>query len=332
MPCRIMGLLVTLVWGPLVTPLAGQAMPAAKVARIGWLWPFLAPSPDRPSGVSRVLFPQVMAELGWVEGQNLRIDHRYAELRYDRLPALAAALVQLQADVLIGHTILAARALKQAPTTIPIVMLFVGDAVQEGLVASLARPGGHVTGVSSRYAEVISKRREFLRDAVPQLARLAVLFNPAFPTAASVYTAVGTAQAVGATVQLLEVRDPSAFEEAFTAMTRARADALLILNDPLTVTYRKQLAQLAVSRQLPTVCEERTQALEGCLMSYGQDQRDVVRRAAYYVDRLLKGAKPADLPVEQPTTFELVINLKTAQALGLTIPPALLFQATEVIR
>jgi putative ABC transport system substrate-binding protein len=133
-------------------------------------------------------------------------------------------------------------------------------------------------------------------------------------------------------LQLLEARDASTFEEAFTAMTRAHADALLILNDPLTVTYRRQIANWAISRQLPTVCEERTQALEGCLMSYGADQRDVVRRGAYYVDRLLKGARPADLPVEQPTQFELVINLKTAQALGLTIPPTLLFQATEVIR
>jgi putative tryptophan/tyrosine transport system substrate-binding protein len=228
--------------------------------------------------------------------------------------------------------VLAAQALKQATTAIPIVMLFVGDAVEEGLVASLARPSGNVTGVSSRYAEIVSKRLEFLRGVVPQLSRLAVLFNPAFPTAASVHTAVGTAQAVGATVQRLEVRDASAFEEAFTAMTQARADALLILNDPLTVTYRRQLAQLAVSRQLPTMCEERTQALEGCLMSYGQDQRNVVRRAAYYVDRILKGAKPAELPVEQPTVFELVINLKTAEVLGLTIPPTLLFQATEVIR
>jgi putative tryptophan/tyrosine transport system substrate-binding protein len=143
---------------------------------------------------------------------------------------------------------------------------------------------------------------------------------------------MGTAQALGATVELLKVRDLSAFEDAFTAMTRARADALLILNDPLTVNYHRQIANLAVSRQLPTVCEERTQALEGCLMSYGADQREVVRRGAYYVDRILKGAQPGDLPVEQSMKFEFVINLKTAEALGLTIPPALLFQADEVLR
>jgi putative ABC transport system substrate-binding protein len=280
-----------------------------------------------------VLFPQVMAELGWVEGQNLIIDRRYAELQYDRRPALVAELVQLQPDVLIGHTMLATLALKQATKTIPIVMIFVGDAVQEGLVESLARPGGNVTGVSSRYAEVISKRLEFLREAVPQLSRLAVLFNPSFPgNAPSVRATVVAAQALGAMLQLLEARDSSEFEEAFTAMMRAHADALLILNDPLTVNYRRRIANLAISRQLPTVCEERTQALEECLMSYGANQSDVVRRGAYYVDRILKGTKPADLPVEQPTGFELVLNLKTAEALGLTIPPALLFQATEVIR
>jgi putative ABC transport system substrate-binding protein len=280
-----------------------------------------------------VLFPQVMAELGWVEGQNLIIDRRYAELQYDRRPALVAELVQLQPDVLIGHTMLATLALKQATKTIPIVMIFVGDAVQEGLVESLARPGGNVTGVSSRYAEVISKRLEFLREAVPQLSRLAVLFNPSFPgNAPSVRATIVAGQALGARLQLLEARDASNFEGAFTAMTHAHGDALLILNDPLTVNYRRPIAHWAVSRQLPTVCEERTQALEGCLMSYGVDQRDVVRRGAYYVDRLLKGAKPGDLPVEQPMKFELVINLKTAQALGLTIPPSLLFQADEVIR
>jgi putative ABC transport system substrate-binding protein len=326
---RTIGLLTTLALSFLVAPLDGHAAQAGKVIRVGWLLPHLPPSLDRPSGR---LFPQVMAELGWVEGENLIIDRRYAELQYDRLPALAAALIQLQPDVLLGQTMLATQALKQATTTIPIVMIFVGDAVGEGLVENLARPGGNVTGVSSRYAEVISKRLEFLREAVPHLSRLAVLFNPAFPNTPSVRTTMGTAQAMGATVELLEVRDLSAFEEAFTAMTRARADALLILNDPLTVNYDRQIANLAVSRQLPTVCEERSQALAGCLMSYGADQREVVRRGAYYVDRILKGAKPADLPVEQPTTFELVLNLKTAKALGLTIPPALLFQATEVIR
>jgi putative ABC transport system substrate-binding protein len=329
MTCRAVGFTVILALGLLGVPLAGHAAQAGKVIRMGWLLPHLSPSPDRPSGR---LFPQVMAELGWVEGENLIIDRRYAELQYDRLPALAAALIQLQPDVLIGQTVLAAQALKQATTTIPIVMIFVGDAVGEGLVESLARPGGNVTGVSSRYAEVTSKRLEFLREAVPQLSRLAVLFNPAFPNIPSVRTTMGTAQAMGATVELIEVRDFSTFEEAFTAMTRTRADALLILNDPLTVNYDRQIANLAVSRQLPMVCEERTQALAGCLMSYGANQREVVRRGAYYVDRILKGAKPADLPVEQPTHFELVINLKTAQTLGLSIPQALLFQADEVIR
>jgi putative tryptophan/tyrosine transport system substrate-binding protein len=274
-----------------------------------------------------------MAELGWVEGQNLRIDHRYAELRYERLPALAAELVQLQPDVLIGHTTPATLALKQATTTIPIVMLFVGDAVQEGLVANLARPGGNVTGVSSLHADVVPKRLELLREAVPRLSRLAVLFNPTFPgNPPSIHATDFAAQTLGLTLYLQEVRDPSAFEEAFSAMTRAHADVLFILSDPLVVVHRRRIAELAISHQLPMMCEERTQAVEGCLMTYGADQRATVQRAAYYVDRLLKGAKPSDLPVEQPTKYELVINLKTAQALGLTIPPSLLFQADEIIR
>jgi putative ABC transport system substrate-binding protein len=326
---RLIGLIITLALGFLLAPFATAAQPVGKVARIGWLLPF----PRFPQSLVRQFFRQVMAELGWVEGQNMQIEDRWADLQYDRLPALAAELVQLQPDVLIGHTTLATQALKQATTTIPIVMIFVDDAVHDGLVASLAHPGGNVTGVSSRYTELIPKRLELLRETVPHLSRLAVLFNPIFPMNASAVQAMHVvAHALGVTLQFLEVRDPDALEDAFAAMTRAHADALFILNDPLVVAYRKQIADLAVRSRLPTGCDDRPQADAGCLMSYGVDWRDVLRHAASYVDKILKGAKPADLPVEQPIRFELVINLKTAQALDLTLPPMLLFQANEVIR
>src|SRR6266487_1745780 len=194
-------------------------------------------------------------------------------------------------------------------------------------------PAAPSPGVSSRSTELIPKRLELVREAVPQLSCLAVLFNPIFPMNASAVQEMHVvAHALGVTLQLLEVRDPDALEDAFAAMTRAHADALFILNDPLVVAYRKQIADLAVRSRLPAQCGDRPQANAGCLMSYGVDWRDVLRHAASYVDKILRGAKPADLPVEQPMKFELVINLKTAQALDLTLPPTLLFQADEVIR
>jgi putative tryptophan/tyrosine transport system substrate-binding protein len=325
---RTIGLLVTLALGLLMAPPATYAQQVGKVARIGWLLPFRS----GPRGGANV-FRQAMRELGWEEGQNLVLDFRYAELQYDRLPELAAELVRLHPDVIIGHTTLSAMAAKSATTTIPIVMIFVDDAVSEGLVASLPHPGGNITGLSMQYTEVSGKRLEFLRQVVPNLARVAVLYNPTYPAMArSVRETQVAAQALGVTLQLVEVRDPSELEDAFAAMTRAHAEALLVLIDPLVNDYRERLADLAVRRQLPTMFDERGQVESGGLLAYGAYWPDVIRRAAYYVDRILKGAKPADLPVEQPTKFELVINLKTAQVLGLTIPQTLLFQADEVIR
>jgi putative tryptophan/tyrosine transport system substrate-binding protein len=311
-----------------VVPLATAAQQAGKVARIGWLVPF---RPGPRSGFD--VFRQAMRELGWVEGQNLVIEFRFAALQDKRFPELSAELVRLQPDVIIAHTTLSALAAKSATTTIPIVMIFVDDAVSEGLVASLAHPSGNLTGLSMPYTEVSGKRLEFLRQMVPHLARVAVLYNPTYPAMArSVRETQVAAQALGVTLQLVEVRDPSAFEDAFAAMTRAHAEALLVLIDPLVNDHRGRIADLAIRSQLPMMADERGQVEAGGLMGYGVYWPDVIRRAAYYVDRLLKGAKPADLPVEQVTKLDLVLNLKTAQALGLTIPPTLLFQADEVLR
>ncbi len=268
-----------------------------------------------------------------MEGQNLVLEFRWAQLQYDRLPALAAELVRLQPDVIIDHTTLSALAAKHTTTTIPIVMIGVDDAVSEGLVASLAHPGGNITGLSIQYTELSGKRLEFLKQVVPNLARIAVLYNPTYPSMArAVHETQVAAQALGVTLLLVEVRDPSEFEAAFAAMTRGHAEALLVLIDPLVNEHRVQMADLAMRSQLPMTVDERGQVEAGGLMGYGVYWPDVIRRAAYYADRILKGAKPADLPVEQPSKFELVINLKTAQALGLTMPPVLLFQADEVLQ
>jgi putative ABC transport system substrate-binding protein len=317
---------VTLVLGLLLAPLATDAQPPGKMARIGWLVPF------RP-GARFDHFRQAMRELGWVEGQNFILEPRFAELQYERFPELAAELVRLQPDVIIAHTTPSALALKRATTTIPVVMIFVDDAVSEGLVTSLAHPGGNITGLSIPYSEVSGKRLEFLRQVVPHLTRLAVLYNPAYPAMArAVPETRAAAQALGMTLQLVEVRDPSEFDHAFAAMRNAHTEALMVLIDPLVNDYRRRLADLALQSQLPTMFDERFQVRVGGLLAYGVSPEEVVRRAAYYVDRLLKGAKPADLPVEQPMKFELAINLKTAKVLGLTIPPTVLFLADEVIQ
>jgi putative tryptophan/tyrosine transport system substrate-binding protein len=323
---RTLGFLVTLVLGLLAAPLAAGA-PSVKVARMGVL------SPSSPPNGAPDVLRHALRELGWVEGQNLATEYRWAHGRYERLPHLATELVRLPVDVLVTISTPAAQAAKQATTTLPIVMMFVSDAVDEGLVASLARPGGNLTGVSSTYDALIGKRLELLKEAVPGLSRVAVLYNPMFSgTALAVPETLATAQKLGVTPHLVEIRDPGALVDAFAAMTRAHAQALVVLADPLLLMYARGMAQLAIRHQLPTMFEERSPVEAGGLMVYGVNWVEIVRRAATYVDKILKGAKPADLPVEQPTKFELVINLKTAQALGLTISPTLLFQADEVIR
>jgi putative ABC transport system substrate-binding protein len=328
MTCRTLGLLVTFALGLLVAPLTAEAQPQERVRRIGVLT-----GTTREQDRNVKAFLEGMRALGYVEGQNLVLEYRGSAGQHERFPAFAAELVRLQVDVLLVGPTPAALAAKDTTTTIPIVLAGVGDPVGSGLVASLARPGGNVTGVSVLQPEVVGKQLEFLKEVLPTVSRVAVLWNPAHPGHALLVRAADVAaQALGVQLHLVEARGPDAFDSAFAAMTSADAGALLVLGDPMFSQHRSRLAELAATSRLPTVHNDRAYVEAGSLLCYGASHPDMYRRAAVYVDKILKGAKPGDLPVEQPTTFELVINLKTAQALGLTIPPTLLFQATEVIR
>jgi putative tryptophan/tyrosine transport system substrate-binding protein len=321
-------LLVTLALSIFVAPLATRAQPPTHVPRIG----VLAGGATREQDRNVKAFLEGMRALGYVEGQNLVVEYRGSAGQHERFPALAAELVRLQVDVLLVGPTPAALAAKDATTTIPMVMAGVGDPVGSGLVASLARPGGHVTGLSVLQPEVVGKQLEFLKAVLPTVSRVAVLWNPANAHALLMREADVAAQALGVQLHPVEARGPEAFDRAFAAMTRAHAGALLVLGDPMFSQHRSRLAELAATSHLPTVHNDRALVEAGGLLCYGANHPDSYRRAATYVDKILKGAKPGDLPIEQPMTFELVINLKTAQALGLTIPPPLLFQADEVIR
>jgi putative ABC transport system substrate-binding protein len=278
-------------------------------------------------------FRQGLRDLGYVEGQNLVIESRYAEGREERLPDLAAELVRLKVDVIVAGGP-AIRAAQHATSTIPIVMAVTGDPVQSGYVASLARPGGNITGVSVLGAELTGKRLEILKETVPQSTRIAVLANPATPTyGALMHDLTVTARALGLHLHVLELRSPDELDPAFAAMRRAGAEALFVVEDPLLIDHlRGRIADLAATHRLPAIYSWKMSVAAGGLMSYGPSMPDMTRRAATYVDKILKGTTPGELPVERPMKFELVINLKTAKALGLTIPPTLLFQADEVIQ
>ncbi|HEY3194755.1 MAG TPA: ABC transporter substrate-binding protein [Candidatus Dormibacteraeota bacterium] len=323
----------TLAGGLLGAPLAAEAQQAAKIARIGYLAFNLAAGDPR----IREAFLQGLRDLGYVEGRNLLIEYRDAAGKTERFPALAAELVALKVDVIVaGGGTLAALAAKQATTTLPIVFAAVGNPVAEGLVTSLARPGGNVTGLSLVQQELVGKSLELLKQAVPEVSRVALLLKPdAMPDRAKkdrLNAADVAARALGVRLQVVEARGPEDFDRAFSDMTRARAGALAVLATPVFDNERRRLVDLAAKNRLPTVYSYRSYVEAGGLMSYGPDLADSFRRAATYVDKILKGAKPGDLPVEQPTKFELVINLKTAKALGLTIPQSLLERADEVIQ
>jgi putative ABC transport system substrate-binding protein len=318
---RTIGLLVTLALGFLVAPLAADAQPPAKVPRISLLIP----------GSSSAFAPRIEAfrhglrDLGYVEGHNITIEYRFAEGQADRLPELGADLVRLQVDSMVIDGTAAIRAAQHATTTIPIVMAVSGDPVGDGLVASLARPGGNITGLSLMLPEVSGKRLELLREAMPKLSHVAILWKPDFPGSPVAFQETQTAaHSIGLQLQSLEVQSPDEFDQAFAAMTREHADALVVISNELFFGHRRQLAELTVRHRLPAMFHLSEYAEARGLMAYGANVKDLYRRAATYVDKILKGAKPADLPVEQPTTFTLVINLKTAEALGLTIPPSLL--------
>ena len=281
-------------------------------------------------------FRQGLRDLGYVEGRNLVIEYRDAEGKVERLPALAAELVALKVDVIVASGTLAALAAKQATRTLPIVFSPAADPVASGLVTSLARPGGNVTGLSLLNSELVGKWLEQLKQAIPGVSRVAVLWQPgAFGERTEKDMLKGAevaARALGVQLQFVEARGPEDFDRAFSDMTRARAGALTVLGSTMFVSERRRLVDLAAKNRLPAVYNVREFVDAGGLMSYGPNLADLFRRAATYVDKILKGAKPGDLPVEQPTKFELVINLKTAKALGLTIPQSVLVRADEVIQ
>ncbi len=317
----------------LAAPLAGEAQQPGKVYRIGFL------STGGPEQESFLWPPlrELLRERGWAEAQNLVVEWRYAEGNYERLADLAAELVRLKPDLLMARGGPGTSAAKRATATIPIVMWGTTDPVGIGLVASLARPGGNITGLSDdQSSEILGKRLQLLKQVAPTVSKVAVLTR--VPPSAAVPRLTGYenaleagAKVLGLQVRIWRLQGPDDIDKAFTTILREGFGAIDVAYVPVTWIHRRQILDLAVRHRLPAIYQHRTYALDGGLMAYGEDEREVPRRLAVYVDKILKGAKPADLPVEQPTKFELVINLKTAKALGLTIPPSLLLRADQVI-
>ena len=313
----------------LLTALLVTATPLAPMRRIGYLSPSWFALHTR----NRDAFVHELRARGWVEGQNLAIEYRYAEGNYARLPTLAAELVRLQVDVIFAPSAPATQAARQATTTILIVMDTLGDPVQTGFVAGLAQPGGNITGTAGFAPDLGGKQLELLKAAVPSMTTVATLVQPANPTAPHVLRELArAAQALGVRLHPVEVRQASDLDRVLAGLTREGVDALLVLPDPLALGQRHQLVAWAALQRLPVMYFTREFVEAGGLMTYGPDLAERHRHAATYVDKILHGATPAELPVEQPIKFELVINLQTAQALGLMLPPTLLFQADEVLR
>ena len=312
----------------LAVPTVTVAQPVRKIPRIGYL------STGSRGSRFHEAFQEGLRELGWVEGQNIAIEYRFADGKFDRLPELAAELVRLKVDIIVAQPTPAALAARSATGSIPIVMINVGDPVGVGLVASLARPAGNVSGTAFDVGlETFGKALEVLKEAVPKAERVAILTNPGNPAQALAITSVETtAQSLGLRLLFLEARVPDDFGRVFAEIAKERVDALLVVAESLFMLHRTALADLALKYRLPTMFGIRENVVAGGLMSYGPSLAQNSRRAAAFADKILKGAKPADLPVEQPTKFELVINAKTAKALGLTIAPSLLLRADEVIQ
>jgi len=321
-------LVVTLALVILTAPLAADAQQPARVPRIGVLLTLYAPVEDPPEA-----FRQGLRALGYIEGQNIAIEWRSAEGKYDRLPALVSEQVQLGVEVIVADVTRATQAARQATTTIPIVMMVVADPVGSGIVPSLARPGGNITGLSILLPDISAKRLQLLTEAVPTVSRVAVLWNPGTPYHKTLLQEV---EAATPSLRLhllpIAVQEPGEFEGAFSAMARAQVDALFVADDPMFFTSRTRFVELATKSRLPTTFAHRDFVTAGGLMSYGPSLSERFRLAATYVDKILKGTKPADLPVEQAAKLECVLNLKTAKVLGLTMPPVALFQADEVIK
>jgi putative ABC transport system substrate-binding protein len=320
---------ITLLGGAAAWPLAARAQqPAAKVPRIGFLGNSTADLEANLVGP----FRDGLRALGYEEGRNIVIEYRWAEGEYERFPALIAELVASNVDVIVTAGTPASLAVKKATTTIPLVMVAVGDPVATGLVASLARPGGNITGLTSISSEMEGKRLELLREVVPKVSHIAVLWNAASPIQVIEEGEVRAAAGVlGIKMLSLGVRTREEIDDALATIIQERPDALLVLADRLFLHHRTRIIAFAAQERLPGVHAYRELIEAGGLMSYGPSYADMHRRAAAYVDKILKGAKPADLPVERPVKFELVVNLKAAKALGLTIPPSVIFRADEVI-
>ena len=328
---RRIGLAVILVLCIARAPLVAEAQQIRSVPRLGMM---SFTTPGQPEEKRRIeIFKQALRELGYVQGQSIAIEYRHSAGNDELFPRLAAELVDLKVDVILTYGTKATRAAKQATSTIPIVMLTVLDPVRAGLVASLARPGGNVTGSSEASDELSAKRLDLLREAVPKSKHVAVLIEPAHPTSAVDWKSTqAAAKTLGVAVQPFEVRANSEVDNAFARLSRQPFDGLIVQPGEILFTHRRHIAELAAKQRLPVIYAWREGAEAGALLSYGVNIADNYRRAAVFVDKILKGAKPADLPVEQPTKFELVINLKTAKALGLTIPQTLLFRADQVIQ
>ena len=323
---RVIAFALALLAVPLAT--AAQDAPAGKVARIGRLSPLSAETDVRNLDA----FRKGLRDLGWIEGRTFTLETRFADGHLDRLPALVADLVRQRVDVILTGSSPGALAAKKATTTIPIVMVTTGDPVADGIVGSLARPGGNVTGVTALGQVLNTKRLELLKDAVPGVTRVGVLLNPA-----SLYTVGflkekdGAARTLGLDLRVLEAREPRHLDKALSAVTTEGVGALMVQTNPMFIAQRQRIVELVARTRVPAVYGEREFVDAGGLMFYGASLAAMYRDAAAYADRILKGAKPADLPVEQPTRLELVINLKTAKALGLTIPPAVLARADHVV-
>jgi putative ABC transport system substrate-binding protein len=314
----------------LASPLAAEAQQAGKVWRIGWLTEGPDVGPGRRVGADA--FIAGLREVGYVEGRNLVIEYRFADGRLERLAELAADLVRANVDVIAAPGTREALALKATTSTIPIVMVYPGDPVGAGLVTSLRRPGGNITGTSLMYPDLGGKGLELLRELVPTLRRVAILSNPSnASTAATVRATEAAAKSIGVEVRLVRVKSQDHLRAALTDLEKNRPDALLVVQDTVILQNRWQIAEFAERTRFVAAFPGRAYVEAGGLVAYGPDLRAIGARAAVYVDKILKGAKPADLPVEQPTKFELVINLKTAKALGLAIPPTFLRQADEVM-
>ena len=328
MTTRRRELLIAFGAGALAWAGAVRAQAPSTLRRIGMLSGF-SPSGYAPSYQA---FRLGLRDLGWVEGKNISIEYRHAEGRHDRLPELAADLVRLKVDVIVTAATSDALAAQRATKAIPIVMVAAGNPVANGLVESLARPGGNVTGLSQMLQEVSGKRLELLKEMVPKLPRVAVLWNPQSASATLNWKEnQQPARQLGIELHSLEVRSPSELDKAFEAATNVRAGALAILPDPVISTNLERIVDFAAKSRLPSIYQSSEFADAGGLVTYGPDRADLFRRAATYVDKILKGTKPGDLPVDQPTKLELVVNLKTAKAIGITIPQSVLFRADKVI-